>query len=109
TLQASWFAANPNFHPVPAGYGLPWGTAGEKDIPGPLVFQAELALAKEQLKTQTPPYQKLPLSPPTSDAPSGVTAPGSPPGAAEQPLQGVAAGSKHDVRTVSNEASDSSL
>ena len=31
-----------------------------RDIPGPLVFQAELALAKEQLKTQTPPYQKLP-------------------------------------------------
>ena len=62
TMQVQWFTANPNFHPIPAGYGLPWGTAGEKDIPGPLVFQAELALAKEQLKTQTPPYQKLPLA-----------------------------------------------
>ena len=72
TLQVSWFTANPNFHPIPAGYGLPWGTAGEKDIPGPLVFQAELALAKEQLKTQTPPYQKLPLDPPTSDGPDRV-------------------------------------
>ena len=109
TLQASWFTANPKFHPIPAGYGLPWGTAGEKDIPGPLVFQAELALAKEQLKTQTPPYQKLPLSPPTSDAPSGASPPGSSPGAAEQPLQGVTAGSKHDVRTVSHEAGDSTL
>ncbi len=60
TMQVPWFTANPNFHPIPAGYGLPWGTAGEKDIPGPLVFQAELALAKEQLKTQTPPFEKLP-------------------------------------------------
>src|SRR5208337_859431 len=25
TLQVSWFTANPNFHPIPAGYGLPWG------------------------------------------------------------------------------------
>ena len=67
TMQVQWFAANPNFHPIPAGYGLPWGTAGEKDIPGPLVFQAELALAKEQLKTQTPPYRschrRLPMAP----------------------------------------------
>ena len=43
TMQVQWFTANPNFHPIPAGYGLPWGTAGEKDIPGPVVFQAELA------------------------------------------------------------------
>ena len=61
TMQVQWFTANPNFHPIPAGYGLPWGTAGEKDIPGPLVFQAELALAKEQLKTQTPPYRETAL------------------------------------------------
>ena len=73
TMQVMWFAANPNFHPIPAGYGLPWGTAGEKDIPGPLVFQAELALAKEQLKTQTPPYDKLP--PATSAAPGATSAP----------------------------------
>jgi len=39
---------------------------------GPLAFQAELALAKEQLKTQTPPYQKLPPSQPTSDGPGGA-------------------------------------
>ena len=64
TMQVQWFTANPNFHPIPAGYGLPWGTAGEKDIPGPLIFQAELALAKEQLKTQSPPYEKLPPNPP---------------------------------------------
>ncbi len=109
TLQASWYAANPNFYSIPAGYGLPWGTAGEKDIPGPLVFQAELALAKEQLKTQTPPYQNLPVSPPSSDAPGGTSAAGSSLGAAVQPHQGVTEVGKHDVRTVSHETADSTL
>ena len=109
TIKVAWFAANPNFHPIPAGYGLPWGTAGEKDIPGPLVFQAELALAKEQLKTQTPPYQKLPLNPPTSDESGGTRVPGSPPAAPGQPLQGTTVGSKHDVRRVSHEAANSAM
>jgi hypothetical protein len=54
-MEVQWYAANPGFHEIPAGYGLPWGTPDEKDIPGPLVFEAELALAKAQLKTQTPP------------------------------------------------------
>lgn len=105
TMQVQWFAANPNFHPIPAGYGLPWGRPGEKDIPGPLVFQAELALAKEQLKTQTPPYEKLPLNPPPSTAPGSTSGSESAPGAAGQKLKDTTAvGSKHDVRTVSHEA-----
>ena len=58
-LQVEWYAANPNFHPIPPGYGLPWGTPEERDIPAPLVFEAEMALAKAQLKTQTPPYEKM--------------------------------------------------
>ncbi len=53
-ISTSWYAANPSFHPVPAGYGLPWGTAEEEYIPERLVFEAEFALAKEQLATQTP-------------------------------------------------------
>ena len=53
-LQVKWFAANPGFHPIPPGYGLPWGTPGEEEIPAPLVFEAEFALAQAQLKTQTP-------------------------------------------------------
>jgi hypothetical protein len=53
-LQVKWFAANPGFHPIPPGYGLPWGTPGEEEIPAPLVFEAEFALAKSQLQTQTP-------------------------------------------------------
>lgn len=55
-LQVEWYAANPCFHPIPPGYGLPWGTPEEEGIPGNLVLQAEMALAQEQLKTQTPAY-----------------------------------------------------
>jgi hypothetical protein len=53
-LRVEWYAANPGFHPIPAGYGLPWGTPQEEYIPETLVFEAEMALAKEQLATQTP-------------------------------------------------------
>lgn len=53
-LQVEWYAANPGFHLIPPGYGLPWGTREEQEIPGPLIFEAEMALAKAQLATQTP-------------------------------------------------------
>lgn len=53
-ISVRWYAANPSFHPIPPGYGLPWGTADEEAIPSDLVFEAEFALAKEQLATQTP-------------------------------------------------------
>lgn len=68
-LQVEWYAANPCFHPIPPGYGLPWGTTDEEYIPDALVFEAEMALAKEQLKTQTPNYQAepAPLTPLPSD------------------------------------------
>jgi hypothetical protein len=59
-LQVEWYATNPGFHAIPPGYGLPWGTPGEQDIPGDLAFHAEMALAREQMKTQTPAYQPLP-------------------------------------------------
>jgi len=55
-LSVDWYAANPGFHPIPAGYGLPWGTAEEEFIPSSLVREAEFALAREQLKTQTPKF-----------------------------------------------------
>ncbi len=73
-LRVEWYSANPGFHPIPPGYGLPWGTIEEEQIPGPLVFEAELALAKEQLKTQTPAYKPLPPKPkqiPTPEPKSG--------------------------------------
>src|SRR5262245_35653307 len=54
-LSVNWYASNPGFHPIPPGYGLPWGRAEEEFIPSTLVREAEFALAREQLKTQTPP------------------------------------------------------
>jgi len=53
-MTVQWYAANPGFHPVPAGYGLPWGTKAEKRIPRRVVEEAEFELAREQLLTQTP-------------------------------------------------------
>src|SRR6478672_9699748 len=63
-LRVEWYAANPGFHEIPAGYGLPWGTPEEEYIPAPLVFESEFALAKAQLKTQTPLCEKPSLDPP---------------------------------------------
>ncbi len=54
TLKVNWYAANPGFHRIPVGYGLPWGTKKEKDIPEWIRLEAERELAREQLKTQTP-------------------------------------------------------
>lgn len=73
TIQVEWYAANPGFHPIPPGYGLPWGTPGEQGIPGPLVLQAEMALAREQLKTQTPSY--TPEPPPPEEVPAQPLSP----------------------------------
>lgn len=53
-LAVDWYAANPSFHPIPPGYGLPWGRAEEEFIPSTLVQEAEFALARQQLATQTP-------------------------------------------------------
>jgi hypothetical protein len=57
-LSVDWYAANPGFHPIPPGYGLPWGTAEEEFIPSKLVKESEFALAREQLKSQTPRYDE---------------------------------------------------
>jgi hypothetical protein len=53
-LAVNWYAANRCLHPIPAGYGLPWNTAEEEFIPDSLLLEAEFALAREQLKSQTP-------------------------------------------------------
>jgi hypothetical protein len=53
-MTVHWYAANSGFHPIPAGYGLPWGTKGEENIPGWVVQEAESELARQQLTTQTP-------------------------------------------------------
>ena len=83
-LAVRWYAANPCFHPIPAGYGLPWGTAEEEYIPDSLVFEAEFELAKQQLKTQSPlmPMQQIPL--PQTPAEHDATGSGQPQQASTQ-------------------------
>jgi hypothetical protein len=63
-LRVEWYAANAGFHEIPPGYGLPWGTPEEEFIPQPLVFEAEFALAKAQMATQTPDCPAPPVDEP---------------------------------------------
>jgi hypothetical protein len=63
-MRIEWYAANPGFHEIPPGYGLPWGTPEEEFIPQPLVFEAEMALAKAEMASRTPNCPKPPLDPP---------------------------------------------
>jgi len=53
-MTVHWYAANEGFHEIPPGYGLPWGTEAEDDIPHRVVREAEFELARSQLATQTP-------------------------------------------------------
>jgi len=85
-LRVDWYAANPGFHEIPPGYGLPWGTREEEYIPAPLVFESEFALARRSSKrkhrcairrrSSRPPRRRKKLPPPvmlksTSDLPVG--------------------------------------
>lgn len=54
-LKVQWWAANPTIHQIPPGYGLPWDTPREEFIPEPLVFEAEMALARAELDVHQPP------------------------------------------------------
>jgi hypothetical protein len=54
TLKTNWYTANHNFHSVPVGYGLPWGTKQEKEIPEWIKLESERELASEQMISQTP-------------------------------------------------------
>lgn len=77
-MRVEWYSANPGYHPIPAGYGLPWGTPEEEHIPKSLVFEAELALAREQLKTQEPAYVPVRVVPAAPvGAPNSLPAPNS--------------------------------
>jgi hypothetical protein len=72
-LTVRWYAANPSFHPVPVGYGLPWGTKAEKKIPKRIVLETELEVARAQLATQTPVVEIAPASQPTAVEVAGGT------------------------------------
>jgi hypothetical protein len=80
-MRVEWYARNPGFHQIPAGYGLPWGTPDEEFIPAPLVFEAELALAKAQLATQSPncAVPPQPTAPPPASNNDGSLVPDGPP------------------------------
>jgi hypothetical protein len=81
TLKVNWYASNPGFHPIPAGYGLPWGTKDEKKIPQWVRLESERSLAREQLKTQVPDLSEAALGEaalPTGATPPGETNPTSP-------------------------------
>lgn len=53
-LRVEWYSANPCYHNIPPGYGLPIGTPQEEQIPEPLIYEAEIAAARAELKSQTP-------------------------------------------------------
>jgi hypothetical protein len=88
-LRVEWYTANPGFHEIPAGYGLPWGTPEEEFIPDSLVYESQMALAKAEMQVKTPDCdaycQTLPAPPVSTmessrnqndaNAPSDVTAP----------------------------------
>lgn len=71
-LQVAWYAANPCFHPIPPGYGLPWGTPDEQEIPPNLVYEAEMSLARAQMETQTPGYEAPDHQPAPSEFDDGA-------------------------------------
>ncbi len=76
SLKVNWYAANPGFHPVEVGYGLPWGTKQEKEIPTWVHYEAQRALAAEQLETQSPrPNSAVPPSLMPEDAPELLPSP----------------------------------
>lgn len=84
-MRVEWYTANPGYHEIPAGYGLPWGTPEEEYIPQDVVFDAEMALARAQMSTQSPEasdHAAPPALPPMEaspvpyDLPPTPTAPG---------------------------------
>jgi hypothetical protein len=72
-MTVNWFAANEGFHPIPAGYGLPWGTEQEKEIPRRITREAEFELARSQLATQTPITQATAM--PANQSPPSFVSP----------------------------------
>jgi hypothetical protein len=76
-LRVEWYTANPGFHEIPAGYGLPWHTPEEEFIPDSLVYEAKMAYAKAQLANQSPDCDALtmPLPAPALNSPTRMVPP----------------------------------
>jgi hypothetical protein len=62
-LRVEWYAANPCFHPIPPGYGLPWGEPQEEQIPEPLVYETKMAMARSEIQPPPAPFPHAPLEP----------------------------------------------
>jgi hypothetical protein len=94
-LAVDWYATNPGFHPIPPGYGLPWGRAEEEYIPEAIVRDAEFALAKAQLQTQTPVCPEPPRKQ-SAPATAADTLPSPTAGEDRTPAPGLEPGPLHD-------------
>lgn len=72
-MRVEWYASNPGFHEIPAGYGLPWGTPEEEFIPDSLVYESQMALFQAEMQGRSPQCdgacQPLP-APPTGNKPA---------------------------------------
>lgn len=53
-LRTEWYTANPGYHEIPAGYGLPWGTPEEEFIPDSLVYESQMSLARAEMASLAP-------------------------------------------------------
>ena len=53
-MHVEWYTANPGYHEIPVGYGLPWNTPEVEFIPDSLVYESQMALARAQMATQAP-------------------------------------------------------
>jgi hypothetical protein len=81
-LRVEWYAANPGFHEIPAGYGLPWHTPEEEFIPDSLVYESQMALARQQMKALTPDCEGTPQMLPAPPANGATEEEGAAPAAA---------------------------
>lgn len=77
-LRVEWYTANPGYHQIPAGYGLPWNTPEEEFIPDRLVYEAQLAQARSEMAELAPQceteVQPLPAPPEPASAVIGAAA-----------------------------------
>lgn len=53
-MHVEWYSANPGFHEIPVGYGLPWNTPAEEFIPDSLIYESQLAHARSQMSSLSP-------------------------------------------------------
>jgi len=100
-LRVEWYTANPGFHEIPAGYGLPWGTPEEEFIPDSLVYESQMALAKAEMAAKTPDCeglcQTLPAPPAAESQTPAEGDQAAPPGDEAAPADNADAGEVDDA------------